>query len=103
MSEYNAEVVHIRPTSADAREELLRIRPQMLAEYDVECKGKYSALLHEPEDGSFVDIWTWESHELAEYASRTLRSARSGRPSRLLPTRRTTLALTSLPSRKARS
>ncbi|CAG7611999.1 hypothetical protein ACFPZL_01990 [Leucobacter soli] len=63
----DVEIVTLAPKPG-ARDELLRIRPQILAEYDAFCGGRYDATLTENEDGGWVDVWRWVDRADAEAA-----------------------------------
>lgn len=61
------EIVEITPKPG-AREELLALRPRIMAEYDAFCGGRYDAMLTEREDGQWIDIWRWVDRADAEAA-----------------------------------
>lgn len=61
------EIVRIRPQEgAEAR--LMELRPRMIDEYRQIYGDRVSAQLFECEDGTWVDVWSWETRALAEDA-----------------------------------
>lgn len=67
MSPRATEVVRIRP-KAGQEERLRGIRPAMVAEYEAHWPGRFSTDLYELEDGTWLDLWTWETRALADEA-----------------------------------
>jgi hypothetical protein len=67
MSQLATEVVRIRP-KAGQEERLRALRAIMVAEYEAHWAGRFSTELYELEDGTWLDLWTWETRALAEEA-----------------------------------
>jgi len=65
VTEAAVEVVRIRPKDG-SHERLRTLRDQMVAEYEAQWPGKFSTRLLELEDGTWLDLWTWQSRALAE-------------------------------------
>lgn len=63
------EVVVVVP-NAGARDELLELRPRLIAEYEAAFAGRFDASLSETPDGEWVDVWRWVDRADAEYALR---------------------------------
>jgi hypothetical protein len=62
------EVVRFKLKDGTTVEQLQELRVPMAQEYDAAFGGRFRAQLYSLEDGTFVDVWTWESRELAEAA-----------------------------------
>jgi hypothetical protein len=62
------EVVRFKLKDGTTVQQLQELRVPMAQEYDDAFGGRFQARLYALEDGTFVDVWTWESRELAEAA-----------------------------------
>lgn len=62
------EIVRITLKDGTTVDQLKEIRGRMETEFSQEYGGRFRAQLYALEDGSFVDVWTWESREIAEAA-----------------------------------
>lgn len=60
------ELVRLKPKPG-AKERLLEIRPTLLEQYRKHYQ-QFEAELTTTEDGSWIDIWTWEDRSFAEEA-----------------------------------
>ncbi|HWI21578.1 MAG TPA: hypothetical protein VNT22_03085 [Baekduia sp.] len=65
---YATELVRIRLKQGTTLERLKALRTEMAEQYTEHYGGSFDVQMYELEDGTYLDIWTWETRELAEAA-----------------------------------
>jgi hypothetical protein len=65
---YATELVRIKLKEGTTLDRLKAVRIEMAEQYTEHYGGSFDVQMYELEDGTYLDVWTWATRELAEQA-----------------------------------